>query len=229
MSCRRYGYPSPFGYTSPYRSSPLVGFQGHIAYPHIAAECMFELVVLLLTGHMWGSIGVLLLFAGVISNFPKTWLLFVTLVSAVIGRDLIFLLRFSFHSHIKFFSCEISIVCYLKFPDGCFFPISYIYCLLFLYLEFGGGRGVMFKALDCGIVVSEFDIHLRYYVQFRTNTPGKVMTLLSSEIWVKKYRYCSSRGMDSALNNPKKVYMPLNKESKPISNSVATPEVFCCN
>ena len=32
--------------------------QGYIPYPHIAAVCMFELVVLLLLGHMWGSIGV---------------------------------------------------------------------------------------------------------------------------------------------------------------------------
>ena len=33
-------------------------FQGYIPYPHIAAECMFVLLVLLLSGHMWGSIGV---------------------------------------------------------------------------------------------------------------------------------------------------------------------------
>ena len=30
-------------------------------YPHIAAECMFVLVVLLLRGHVWGSIRVHLL------------------------------------------------------------------------------------------------------------------------------------------------------------------------
>ena len=33
-------------------------FKDYILYPHIAAECMCELVVLLLPGHMWGSIGV---------------------------------------------------------------------------------------------------------------------------------------------------------------------------
>ena len=33
-------------------------FQGYIPYPHKAAVCMFELVVLLLLGHMQGSIGV---------------------------------------------------------------------------------------------------------------------------------------------------------------------------
>ena len=34
------------------------GLQGYIPYPHIAAVCMFELVVMLLLGHMRGSIGV---------------------------------------------------------------------------------------------------------------------------------------------------------------------------
>ena len=58
MSCREHGYPWPSLVTFPYRSSPLAGLQGYIAYPHIAAECMFELGVLLLPGHMWGSIGV---------------------------------------------------------------------------------------------------------------------------------------------------------------------------
>ena len=40
--------------TSPYRSSPPAGLQGYIPYPHIAAVCMFALVVLLLLGHIWG-------------------------------------------------------------------------------------------------------------------------------------------------------------------------------
>ena len=50
--------PDPLLPLSPYYSLPLAGPQSHIPYPHIAAECMFELVVLLLPGHMWGSIGV---------------------------------------------------------------------------------------------------------------------------------------------------------------------------
>ena len=58
MSCRQHGYPWPSLATSPYYSSPLVGLQGYILCPHIAAVCRFELVVLLLLGHMWGSIGV---------------------------------------------------------------------------------------------------------------------------------------------------------------------------
>ena len=52
------GYPWPSLATSPYHSSPLAGLQGYILCPHIVAVCKFELVVLLLHGHMWGSIGV---------------------------------------------------------------------------------------------------------------------------------------------------------------------------
>ena len=58
MSCRLHGYPWPSLATSPYHSSPLAGLQGYIPYPHIAAICIFELVGLLLLGHMWRSIGV---------------------------------------------------------------------------------------------------------------------------------------------------------------------------
>ena len=35
--------------------TPQAGLQDNIPYPHIAAECMFVLVVLLLHGHVWGS------------------------------------------------------------------------------------------------------------------------------------------------------------------------------
>ncbi len=38
--------------------------------------------------------------------------------------------------------------------------------------------GVMVKALDCGIVVSEFILQLPYNVQFRANTLGKGMNPL---------------------------------------------------
>ena len=44
--------------TFPDRSSPMAGLPGYIPYPHRAAVCMFALVVLLLLGHMWGSIRV---------------------------------------------------------------------------------------------------------------------------------------------------------------------------
>ena len=49
--------PDPLA-TFPYRSSPPAGLQSYILYHHIAAECMFVLVILLLPGHMWGSIRV---------------------------------------------------------------------------------------------------------------------------------------------------------------------------
>ena len=42
----------------------------------------------------------------------------------------------------------------------------------------GGPRGVMVKAIDCGIVVSEFVLQSRYYVHFRANTLGKSMNPL---------------------------------------------------
>ena len=42
----------------------------------------------------------------------------------------------------------------------------------------GCPRGVMIKAMACGIVVSEFELQLRYYVHFWTNTLGKDMNPL---------------------------------------------------
>ena len=39
-------------------------------------------------------------------------------------------------------------------------------------------RGVIVKAMDCGIVVSEFVLQSRYYVHFRANTLEKGMNPL---------------------------------------------------
>ena len=39
-------------------------------------------------------------------------------------------------------------------------------------------RGVIVKAMDCGIVVREFVLQSRYYVHFRVNTLGKAMNPL---------------------------------------------------
>ena len=58
MLCCQHGYTWPSLPTSPYHSSPPAGLLDYILYPHIVAVCKFELVVLLLHGHMWGSIGV---------------------------------------------------------------------------------------------------------------------------------------------------------------------------
>ena len=40
-------------------------------------------------------------------------------------------------------------------------------------ISWGCPRGVMVKALDCGIVVCEFVLPSRYYVHFQANTLGK--------------------------------------------------------
>ena len=39
-------------------------------------------------------------------------------------------------------------------------------------------RRVMVKAMDCGIVVREFELQSRYYVHIRANTLGKCMNPL---------------------------------------------------
>ena len=57
MSCRQHRYPWPSLATPPYRSSLLVGPLGYLPYLHRAAVYRFELVALLLLGHMRGSIG----------------------------------------------------------------------------------------------------------------------------------------------------------------------------
>ena len=42
----------------------------------------------------------------------------------------------------------------------------------------GCPRGVIVKAMNCGIVVREFVLQSRYYVHFRANTLGKGMNPL---------------------------------------------------
>ena len=48
----------------------------------------------------------------------------------------------------------------------------------FLIMAGGCPHGVMVKALDCGIVVSEFELQSQYGMHFRTNTLGKGMNPL---------------------------------------------------
>ena len=62
----------------------------------------------------------------------------------------------------------------------------YIYYTLIFYMlndwkvtsYLGCPRGVMVKAMNCGIVVREFVLQSRYYVHFRANTLGKGMNPL---------------------------------------------------
>ena len=57
----------------------------------------------------------------------------------------------------------------------------------------------MVKALDGGIVVSEFELQSRYYVHFRTNTLGKGMNpLILSAMG-------SSIKIALVLNNPRRL------------------------
>ena len=48
----------------------------------------------------------------------------------------------------------------------------------FTITDLGCPRGVMVKAMNCGIVVREFVLQSRYYVHFRANTLGKGMNPL---------------------------------------------------
>ena len=45
-------------------------------------------------------------------------------------------------------------------------------------MSWGCPRGVMVKAMDCGIVVREFELQSRYYVHFWANTLVKGMNPL---------------------------------------------------
>ena len=62
-----------------------------------------------------------------------------------------------------------------------FFSLFSLFFLnLRLHLEMGWGcpRGVMVKAMDCGIIVNKFVFQSRYYIHFRANTLGKGMNPL---------------------------------------------------
>ena len=136
-----------------------------------------------------------------------------------IKRHSVSLLRFLFCSPVQVFSCEISSICRLKYPNSCF--SSHFFFKFLMYsssLRIGAStlssmlpsfffldththihtntythththrrcpRGVMVKAMVCEIVAREFEIQLRYYVHFQTNTFGKGMNPLSSQLWVK--------------------------------------------
>ena len=46
----------------------------------------------------------------------------------------------------------------------------------FCLVNMGVHRGVMVKAMDCAVVINEFELQSRYYVHFRTITLGKGMS-----------------------------------------------------
>ena len=98
----------------------------------------------------------------------------------------------NFHDYIYpslFFPC-LSLI-FRPFPSlYTFFTFSPL-CYLFPQLLKRGGecpRDVMVKAMDCGIVVSGFELQSRYYAHFRANNSGKSMNppfSSSSQLWVK--------------------------------------------
>ena len=65
--------------------------------------------------------------------------------------------------------------CRIKKLNIIFLYFSFVICIYSYHLPF---RGVMVKAMNCGIVVREFVLQSRYYVHFRANTLGKGMNPL---------------------------------------------------
>ena len=62
--------------------------------------------------------------------------------------------------------------------------------------------GVDTSALDCDVIVSNFELNLRFYVQFRFLLTEKIWTTFSCNQWVKQSHCCSSKNMVWAANNP---------------------------
>ena len=73
----------------------------------------------------------------------------------------------------------ILIIYYTKFNATNLIIFNY-FSLTICYFSTTRGypRGVMVKSMDCGIVVSEFELQSRYYVHFRAKTLGKGMNPL---------------------------------------------------
>ena len=71
---------------------------------------------------------------------------------------------------------------YLILPNGdsgCTLNLNFLHNSLWITFPTQGcPRGVMVKAMNCGIVVREFVLQSRYYVHFRANTLGKGMNPL---------------------------------------------------
>ena len=79
-----------------------------------------------------------------------------------------------------------------------------------------GPCGVVFNALDCGIVVSEFKLQPCYNVHFKTNTLGKGMTppfIASASYGLNSTTAVLSQGLIWELNNPQRLIYHLTKKS----------------
>ena len=63
-------------------------------------------------------------------------------------------------------------------------PFQYFSFYLHSFIR-GNHRGVAVNVLNCDIIVIEFEHQLRYYVPFQTNTLGKGMNFVISQLWDK--------------------------------------------
>ena len=95
-------------------------------------------------------------------------------------------------------------------------------------MEKGGcSCGVMVKAMDCRIVVSEFVFQSRYYVHLWANTHGKDMNhlIVPAMSYIVPLLFFSENSFDIKL--PIRVDVPLNKESKPNGEKVFFFNLIC--
>ena len=63
----------------------------------------------------------------------------------------------------------------------------------------GNLRKVVVHALRCDIIVSEFELQLRYYLHFGLILLEMVWTPYLLQLWVKYYLYCSSTRISLVL------------------------------
>ena len=71
-------------------------------------------------------------------------------------------------------TCVIHVQCF-EFSYGC--PQCW-WTNIYICIDMGCPRGVMVKAMDCGIVERKFALQSRYNIHFRANTLGKGMNPL---------------------------------------------------
>ena len=69
----------------------------------------------------------------------------------------------------------------------------YIPCILLIYFifhkVFGNTYGIVANVLNCDIEVSEFELQLRYYIHFRTNSLEKATNSLIPPRWTLNSTY----------------------------------------
>ena len=77
----------------------------------------------------------------------------------------------------------------LNSMDAFFLPAAAFFDTLYICapapFAYGSLRSVVANVLDCDIVVRVFQLQLRYYIHFLTNTLGKGMNLLIPLLYIK--------------------------------------------